>query len=312
MLAVVGLVVAILLRIRDRHLARRWSRSRWPSASSSLPSRGCGTPASCPSTTWRLILLAALGIGELARAVVVLVVTRSRTSEPADSTSPVKTAVTAVALGVVVVHGRPAVEGAARRDERHGDADLAASASACLVRPRTATRPRWAQWNYTGYEKKPAYPEFYGFMNTMANVGQDHGCGRLMWEYDDPTLERYGTPMAPMLVSMFTDSCIGSMEGLYFESSTTTPFHFIDQRELSYQCSCAQRNLPVRRARRDAGRRAPADARREVLRGLDGAGEAGRGREPGPRADRSRARRGRSTRSRTATSSSRSPTSRRC
>src|SRR5262249_53880583 len=66
----------------------------------------------------------------------------------------------------------------------------------------------------------------------------------LMWEYNDPVLERYGTPMAPMLVSTFTDGCIGSMEGLYFESSTTTPFHFIDQRELSHQCSCAQRNLP--------------------------------------------------------------------
>ncbi len=124
--------------------------------------------------------------------------------------------------------------------------------------------PDWARWNYTGYEKKPAYPEFYGFMNTMAQVGRDHGCGRLMWEYDDPTLERYGTPMAPMLVSMFTDGCIGSMEGLYFESSTTTPFHFIDQRELSYKCSCAQRNLPYGGARRRAGRRAPADARRAV------------------------------------------------
>jgi hypothetical protein len=36
------------------------------------------------------------------------------------------------------------------------------------------------------------------------------------------------------------------MEGLYFESSTTTPFHFINQDELSTKCSCAQRNLPYR------------------------------------------------------------------
>jgi hypothetical protein len=67
-----------------------------------------------------------------------------------------------------------------------------------------------------------------------------------MWEYDDPRLERYGTPMAPMLLSHWTDGCIGSMEGLYFESSTTTPFHFINQNELSTKCSCAQRNLPYR------------------------------------------------------------------
>jgi hypothetical protein len=36
------------------------------------------------------------------------------------------------------------------------------------------------------------------------------------------------------------------MEGLYFESSTTTPFHFVNQDELSTKCSCAQRNLPYR------------------------------------------------------------------
>src|SRR4029077_5744994 len=91
---------------------------------------------------------------------------------------------------------------------------------------------------------KPAYPEYYRLATTMQQVGKDYGCGRAMWEDDDPRLERYGTPMAPMLLSLFTDGCIGSMEGLYFESSTTTPFHFIDQRELSTNCSCAQRNLP--------------------------------------------------------------------
>jgi hypothetical protein len=30
------------------------------------------------------------------------------------------------------------------------------------------------------------------------------------------------------------------MEGLYFEASATTPYHFIDQSELSAKCSCAQ------------------------------------------------------------------------
>ncbi len=91
---------------------------------------------------------------------------------------------------------------------------------------------------------KSGYPEFYDLVTTMTRVGQQTGCGRAMWEYDDPRLERYGTPMAPMLLSLFTDGCIGSMEGLYFESSTTTPFHFINQDELSTHCSCAQRNLP--------------------------------------------------------------------
>jgi hypothetical protein len=75
----------------------------------------------------------------------------------------------------------------------------------------------------------------------MGRVGKDEGCGRSLWEYDQPVLEPYGTPMAPMMLPYFTDGCIGSQEGLYFEASATTPFHFVMQDELSAKCSCAQR-----------------------------------------------------------------------
>jgi hypothetical protein len=34
------------------------------------------------------------------------------------------------------------------------------------------------------------------------------------------------------------------MEGLYFEASSTTPYHFLNQRALSANCSCAQRDIP--------------------------------------------------------------------
>jgi hypothetical protein len=47
--------------------------------------------------------------------------------------------------------------------------------------------------------------------------------------------------MSPMLLPYWSDTCIGSMEGLYFEASATTPYHFINQGELSAKCSCAQR-----------------------------------------------------------------------
>ena len=42
----------------------------------------------------------------------------------------------------------------------------------------------------------------------------------------------------------WTDGCIGSMEGLFFEASATTPFHFLTQVELSAAPSAAQRDLP--------------------------------------------------------------------
>ena len=101
----------------------------------------------------------------------------------------------------------------------------------------------WASWNYAGLEGKDAYPEFAGVMEMMQSVADEHGCGRALWEYEGE-LQRYGTPMALMLLPYFTDGCVGSMEGLYFESSTTTPFHFLTQSELSIGPSRAQRDLP--------------------------------------------------------------------
>ena len=103
--------------------------------------------------------------------------------------------------------------------------------------------PGWAEWNYSGYEEKASYGEYRNVVATMADVGDEQGCGRAMWEYEKG-LDRYGTPMALMLLPHWTDGCIGSMEGLYFESSATTPFHFLNQSVLSEAPSRAQRDLP--------------------------------------------------------------------
>ncbi len=112
----------------------------------------------------------------------------------------------------------------------------------------------WAEWNYAGYEGRTAatatsanpYAEYHDLVETMARLGDDpaHGCGRAMWEADNEREGAYGTPMALMLLPYWTDSCIGSMEGLYFESSATTPFHFIDAAELSAKPSNPMRGLP--------------------------------------------------------------------
>ena len=109
----------------------------------------------------------------------------------------------------------------------------------------------WALWNFEGYEARTGdstgggWEELVDFVITMDDQAREHGCGRLMWEYSSE-LTRYGTPMAPMLIPHWTDGCVGSMEGLYFESSTTTPFHFLIQSELSTAPSRAQRDLPYR------------------------------------------------------------------
>ncbi len=120
---------------------------------------------------------------------------------------------------------------------------------------RTADRSfvsSWAAWNFSGYEEKPSYREYSGVVSAMDELGQSNGCGRAMWEYDKG-LDRYGTPMALMLLPHWTDGCIGSMEGLYFESSATTPFHFLNQSALSVKPSSAQRDLPYRSFEIDRG-----------------------------------------------------------
>jgi hypothetical protein len=105
-------------------------------------------------------------------------------------------------------------------------------ASALPVTPGANQVTNWAAGNYMGYEGEPAYPEFKSLMSTMTRVGSEHGCGRAMWEYNADE-ERFGTPEALMDLPYFTGGCIDSMEGLLFESSATTPYHFLNQAELS-------------------------------------------------------------------------------
>jgi hypothetical protein len=107
----------------------------------------------------------------------------------------------------------------------------------------------WAKWNYSGYEHTGAesdtkvYPEFKSLVSTLDRLPP----GRALWE-GGSSLGVYGTPLALMLLPYFTDGRIASMEGLYYESSATTPYHFLSVSALSApgNASNPQRNLPYR------------------------------------------------------------------
>jgi hypothetical protein len=101
----------------------------------------------------------------------------------------------------------------------------------------------WSGWNYSGYQAKPAWPEFHNIITTLDTVTAKHGCGRAMWEYNS-NQNRFGTPEALMTIPYWTNNCVDSMEGLLFESSATTPYHFLNQAELSLQPSDPQVGLP--------------------------------------------------------------------
>ena len=104
----------------------------------------------------------------------------------------------------------------------------------------------WTKYNFQGYEGRPAYGEYKGVIDTMANLGKSAdeglGCGRALWENNGDT-GAYGTTMALMLLPHWTDGCIASQEGLFFEASGTTPYHFLTAAAMSANSSNPVREL---------------------------------------------------------------------
>jgi len=76
----------------------------------------------------------------------------------------------------------------------------------------------------------------------MKNIGETRGCGRALWENFGGN-DKYGTTMALMLLPFWTDGCIGSSEGLFFEAAGTTPYHFLAAGAMSKQSSNPVREL---------------------------------------------------------------------
>jgi hypothetical protein len=67
----------------------------------------------------------------------------------------------------------------------------------------------------------------------------------MAWEGGD-AIGAYGTPLALMLLPYWTHGRIQSMEGLYFEASTTTPYHFMMIATLAQTPSNPVRGLPYK------------------------------------------------------------------
>ncbi len=104
----------------------------------------------------------------------------------------------------------------------------------------------WAAWNYAGYEQKAAYPQYSAVMTGMEQVADTNGNGRALWEPssgDPDAINSYGTSLALELLPYFTHGKIDSMEGIYFESSATTDYHFLTVAECAEHPSNPVRGL---------------------------------------------------------------------
>jgi hypothetical protein len=95
----------------------------------------------------------------------------------------------------------------------------------------------WIRFNYTGYEKKAAWPEFHSLMQRIAQLPP----GRVMWE-PSPDQSKFGSAVALQSIPYWTGR--PTMEGIYFESSITTPFHFLTASEVAQRPSNPIPGLP--------------------------------------------------------------------
>ena len=105
----------------------------------------------------------------------------------------------------------------------------------------------WARYNFEGYESKPGWTEYKALMDAMGALEP----GRALWETgrdeekadNDGAFGNYGGDLALELLPYWTNGRIGSMEGLYFESSATMPYHFLTISHVSEKPSQPVRGL---------------------------------------------------------------------
>lgn len=90
----------------------------------------------------------------------------------------------------------------------------------------------WIEWNYRGFENKPLWPQFSAINNYLKG---DVSGPRVVYEHsalNNPT----GTVRAFESLPLFSGR--STLEGIYMQSSPTSPFIFYIQSEISKEASC--------------------------------------------------------------------------
>lgn len=97
----------------------------------------------------------------------------------------------------------------------------------------------WSAYNFNGYEARGAWPSYRRLMDMVDALPP----GRIMWEASNDAIDDFGTPLALMLFPYWSEEH-PTIEGLLFESSLSTPFHFLNASELSDKPSNPIPGLP--------------------------------------------------------------------
>ena len=85
--------------------------------------------------------------------------------------------------------------------------------------------PKWAHDNYTGFESRADWETYNALMEYLDSLPY----GRVMYDYDQSILGKFGTTRALELIPFWTKQ--PTMEGLLAESALTSPFHYTNKGE---------------------------------------------------------------------------------
>ncbi len=90
----------------------------------------------------------------------------------------------------------------------------------------------WVIWNYTGFENKTLWPVFSSINKYLTGTASDP---RVVYEHS-PDHNAIGTTRAFESIPLFTGR--STLEGIYMQSTITSPFVFYIQSEISKEISC--------------------------------------------------------------------------
>ena len=101
-----------------------------------------------------------------------------------------------------------------------------------LVNTQVDTIPTWIEWNYSGFEQKRVWTQFLAVNNKLKGTCQDP---RVVYEHDMKHRPA-GSVRAFEMLPYFSGR--STLEGLYNQSTITSPFVFYVQSEISARPSC--------------------------------------------------------------------------
>jgi hypothetical protein len=113
---------------------------------------------------------------------------------------------------------------------------LLACVAVLWVNAQVTYIPKWITWNYSGFEAKSLWPQFSAVNKYLKGSRQDP---RVVYEHD-PQNNAAGSVRAFESLPLFSGR--STLEGLYIQSSITSPFVFYLQSEYSPKPSCPLSN----------------------------------------------------------------------